>query len=409
MSHTATDFVERQSPLLIVGASARAAAQSARRAGFAPVCADLFADEDLRAIATVLPVRNYPQGLVEAARLAPDCPWIYTGALENHPNVIEAIARERPLWGNAAESIARIRDPFEVERTLNSAGLPAAESRALKESPLQDGRWMLKPIRSAGGHGIRIWDSSGQSPSLKDKGYYFQRRIEGESISALFVSTAGGTHLIGASQQLIGLEWLGARSFAYCGSLGPLEMSDHLAGIVRRIGAVLAESFVLRGLFGCDFVLEEHTNVPWLTEVNPRYTASVEIFEYALGISAMELHHRACLSFDERSGADRSLPEMRICSDAVRPGCVAKAILFADRDVEITGDFVECMGSAGSVPAMADVPRVGSRILSGHPVCTLLAAAGDEETCLEAVRSRVGIARSHLSRDFKIDRAVSSH
>ena len=44
----------------------------------------------------------------------------------------------------------------------------------------------------------------------------------------------------------------------------------------------------LRGLFGVDFVLRD--GIPWPVEVNPRYTASVEVLEFAAGIRALTLH-----------------------------------------------------------------------------------------------------------------------
>ncbi len=53
--------------LMILGASTRAAAQSAVRAGFQPVCADHFADEDLFEVAEVLPLSGYPHGLLASA------------------------------------------------------------------------------------------------------------------------------------------------------------------------------------------------------------------------------------------------------------------------------------------------------------------------------------------------------
>jgi len=89
-----------QSKLLILGASARAAAQSALRAGCRRVwAADLFADADLRACAEVVQVRDYPHGLEAAISQAPDGPWMYTGALENHPRLVDRLARLHPLLG----------------------------------------------------------------------------------------------------------------------------------------------------------------------------------------------------------------------------------------------------------------------------------------------------------------------
>ena len=53
MTHLPADDPHR---LLILGASTRAAAAIAVRAGFDPVCADRFGDEDLRRIAEVIAI-----------------------------------------------------------------------------------------------------------------------------------------------------------------------------------------------------------------------------------------------------------------------------------------------------------------------------------------------------------------
>src|SRR5687767_3221982 len=98
--------------LLFFGASARAAAFSALRAGLRPWCADLFADADLRrrCPATRLAGR-YPAAFAQLLRDAPPGPWMYTGGLENHPRLVGRMARLRPLWGNGEESLRRARDP----------------------------------------------------------------------------------------------------------------------------------------------------------------------------------------------------------------------------------------------------------------------------------------------------------
>src|SRR4029079_4231062 len=105
---------QMQPSLLILGASTRAAAQSAIRAEFRPICGDLFAALDLRACARVLDVPDYPRGLVAAAAAAPECPWIYTGGLENHPALVDRISETRPLWGNDGAALRRIRNPWSV-------------------------------------------------------------------------------------------------------------------------------------------------------------------------------------------------------------------------------------------------------------------------------------------------------
>src|SRR4051812_13322899 len=63
--------------ILIVGGSTRAAADSVRRAGWHPICADRFADIDLKNAAEVIPVRNYPESLPEDVAQVRADGWFY--------------------------------------------------------------------------------------------------------------------------------------------------------------------------------------------------------------------------------------------------------------------------------------------------------------------------------------------
>ena len=112
-------------PLVIIGASARAVAQSAARCGWSVHAADLFGDLDLAAAAretVAVGIRSdppastaYPWSLRDAAaRFPAGAAWCYTGALENHPDLIAAIAATRPLAGCPADAVRRLRDPRTV-------------------------------------------------------------------------------------------------------------------------------------------------------------------------------------------------------------------------------------------------------------------------------------------------------
>ena len=73
-----------RSRLSVVGASARAAAGSAQRAGWAVRTSDLFGDDDLRALAEYEPLDgSYPMAFEDFVGRGPEIPWLYTGALEN--------------------------------------------------------------------------------------------------------------------------------------------------------------------------------------------------------------------------------------------------------------------------------------------------------------------------------------
>jgi predicted ATP-grasp superfamily ATP-dependent carboligase len=359
--------------LIIVGASARAAAASALRAGFSPWCADLFADADLAAACPVcrLEPRHYPRGLIAALKDAPPGPWLYTGALENHPDLVARVAR--PLLGNPAETLRRVRDPLRLKQVLREHGLPCPE--VTLEQPDSRRRWLVKPRRGAGGLHIRAWQTAMTRVPPR---CYLQEWIDGPSYAAIFLGKQRQAELVGVTRQLVGEAWLHAGPFQYCGSIGPVGLSDAVRSGLSRLGRVLAAAFDLRGLFGADFIV--HDEQPWPVEVNPRYTASVEILERATG-RALVAEHAAVFGV-------AAAPKPPMAQSRVH----GKAVLFATRDMiwprHGPWDAALVVGLGGLSAPFADIPHAGASILRGQPICTLLAAAESEEGCVAALRRR---------------------
>lgn len=362
-------------PLLIVGASARAAAWSAVRAGLTPTAADRFADRDLASIACCVRVGpgDYPAGLVAAAETLPRGPWVYTGGIENHPGVVARLARRRPLWGLGPRELTVARDPFELARALRESGRPALGVRRGPEGLPRDGSWLRKPRASTGGYGIvPVGDLTGDGPTTR---CYYQERADGLSLSALFVADrAGGSVLAGVSRQLIGRP---GAPFAYRGSIGPWPVPGDVIERIAAVGRALAAGLRLVGLFGVDLVLSDD-GIPWPVEVNPRYTASVEVIELAT--------HRPL------AGAHRDACEGRPCDPAAatdpHPGrFVAKAYVFADRD-GVFRQTPDCLGDPAHpfrVPRLADVPAPGTPVGKGEPVLTVFAEGDDPAATLRAL------------------------
>src|SRR5882672_6712717 len=106
----------RVQKLAIVGASARAAAFSALRSGYQVVAADLFADADLQRACPVTRIADYPAGLITWLEKVECDAWLYTGALENHPQFVDRMAAIRPLLGNAGEPLRDVRNPAVLGR-----------------------------------------------------------------------------------------------------------------------------------------------------------------------------------------------------------------------------------------------------------------------------------------------------
>jgi len=435
----ADSVVSLPSPLLILGASVRAAACSAERAGFQPLACDLFADADLSARCPTLRAVGYPHGLAAGAACLPSAPWMYTGGLENHPDVVDQIAATRELLGNAGPVLRAVRDPFQLAAAFSRAGLafppvlPAyaaapdsspslRRSSSLRPHPAEarPGRGLLKRRTSSGGTGVRRWEGCLPSQATPDD-WYLQQWVAGRPCSAVYVAAAGTATLLGISAQLIAVPWCGGQGFRYCGSLGPLRLSPATVARFRRIGDCLAASFALRGLFGVDAILTPRE--VWPVDVNPRYTASIEVLERALGVLAVQRHVAACrqeagghelrgASGIEQPSAERSLDAKSLAAER-HIGWCGKVILYAPRPEEargaathqedaLDGPAVEIATDAagellaaatGLWPDVADVPSAGTRIEPGHPICTLFAAAPTQREVL----ARLQAAAAHWS------------
>jgi predicted ATP-grasp superfamily ATP-dependent carboligase len=359
--------------LVVTGASARAACFSAARAGFTPYWIDLFGDSDLRAAfpGEALAAVDYPAGITAALARAPAAPVLYTGALENQPGTLRQIAAARPLLGNDAETCAAVRNPARLAAALAAHGLhyPPVQLRGAASA----GRWLVKPLRSGGGLGI----ARAVAGAMPARGHYLQEYIDGEPCAAVYVAAAERADLLGVTRQWVGDPDLHAPPFSYCGSVGPLAPAPPQAAQWRAIGECLAREFGLRGLFGVDAVVAGDRVI--VVEVNPRYTASVEVLEAALGVQAVRLH--AGVFGCAPGGA--AAPAARV--DAP---CAGKAILFAPRDLAFRSGALDAWSPRIGEPQVefADIPAPGTPVRSGAPILSVLCRAASTALCDAALR-----------------------
>lgn len=369
------------SPLLIIGASARSAAFSALRAGLEPWCADLFADADLAGRCSVIrvPGDQYPQAFREILEREPLAPWMYTGAMENHRLLVSQLARTRPLWGNDEEALNPCRLPELWTQYLQDAGIPCPRIRFTTED-IDFRPWLVKPVKSAGGVGIRFWKGE-PLRQLADRPAYLQEYVEGEPCAAIYLGQQRQARLLGVTRQLVGESWLHSGRFRYCGSIGPLLLDGPLRRHFEKLGQALAAGCGIRGLFGVDCVLEH--GVPWPVEINPRYTSSVEVLEYATGLPALAMHRSVFdpgWEIEEPGLRARIRPAWEMTPENWQGPFVGKAILFAPRDLVFPakGPWLAALGirDPWKMPPFADIPAAGTEIRKGHPILTILVQAG---------------------------------
>ena len=364
----------------LIGASTRAAAFSAWRAGWRARACDLFGDTDLRHRAVFEPLTGpYPRAFVDFVQAGPRAPCIYVGGLENHPELIDRLAAYGPVWGNSGEVLRRVRDPFTLGPALSEGGFNYPESvRTRPRDHLES--WLAKPLRGAGGDRIRRAsevDASTPAPL----GRYYQRFVPGASYSAVYVGSVAGARRFGVTRQLVGVPWLHGSPFGWCGNIGPTELETGDVNLLDRLGHYLVERFGLRGLFGIDFLIsdEDRPRSLHVVEVNPRYPASVEILELATRQSALRLHAAA---FEDTTNLAR-ISHQTPCADVI-----GKAVLFAPRTLVVTENLLsEAARAPFELPAAADLPVPGTEIAPGRPVLTVFARGDTEAACMEALKS----------------------
>jgi predicted ATP-grasp superfamily ATP-dependent carboligase len=160
--------------------------------------------------------------------------------------------------------------------------------------------------------------------------------------------------------------------------VGPILLGAAEVAKLKALGVALASGFGLVGLFNVDFVLNDDGLRP--VEVNPRYSASVEVLERGLEIKAVDLHMGAC-----GSGTVKWLARNN-------PDCFGKAVVYAERDCRVSQVLQMVAGEVNDPrawPAMADLPRTGEEIRAGQPVVTVFAAGNTAEQVEAELRQRV--------------------
>ena len=374
--------------VLIAGISARALAESAARAGYRVLAVDGFGDLDVRRVAEVRLARDArgrasPGAAVRAARGARAEGVVYVASFENHPRAVRALAAGRALWGNPPEVLERVRDPLLVAATLARHGLATPAVRAAAPRSGGGGRgggggrsWLAKPRASGGGSGVVAWRPGRRPP----RDSYFQERIAGIPGSILFAADGHHAVPLGLSRLLAGERAFGAAGFRYSGSIlvgrGDAVFADdeRLCARAIALAEVITRAFGLVGVNGIDFIARRGT--PYPIEVNPRYTAAMELIERAYGLSMFDIHARACAgglpAFD--LGAVRHAPS---------PRAIGKAILYARADIIFrdTRPWLED-------DSVRDISAPGQRCRRGQPTCTIFAGGRDAVECRAALGRR---------------------
>jgi predicted ATP-grasp superfamily ATP-dependent carboligase len=359
---------DHRSAILIAALSGRALAELARKAGYRPLVADLFGDEDTRLYAHGLRVvrgdlTEGPEAgdlIAALADLAEQCDpppiGIVCGAgFERQPSVLDELGRRWRLFGCSAAVVKRVKAPGAFARLCAELDLPHPAIRF--DPPADSHHWLAKSVGGSGG-----WHIAAADVRTAAEGVYFQRRVRGEPISALVACTGEAASLIGWSAQWTSL--LPEARYRWAGAVQPAPIDQNLQAHIAERARELAVAAGLVGIASVDLLVED-TN--WhVLEINPRPGGTLDIFDDGCGW-LFEMHVQAC------------------CGRLIEPphyrGAQACAIAFVEHDIDR-------MPEIRWPDWCADLQGAGTRVEAGAPVCTIRAAADDADTARCMVEDR---------------------
>lgn len=353
--------------LVVAGLSARALAELAHDEGFVPIALDLFGDRDTLAVsdwrrigregALAIDRGVLVDVLALIARERNPIGWIAGSGFEAHPGLLADAARCLDLIGNPPALADSLRRPEWFYPQLTRLGIPHAETQALP--PVDRDGWLLKNARACGGWHVR---DAALACATDQEGGYFQRRIDGQPMSVLFIADGRRFVRVGVARQRVGA--LAGRQWVFKGAVAAGEPGRALTDMLDGMIGVLVSALGLRGLNGIDFILND--DGPHVIELNPRPTASVSLFRDALAGGLLRAHvaaSRGCLP---------------VACEPVRNPLPARGfeVVFSRRGFRMAAALADWVVGCGWC---ADLPATGATFDRNDPVCTVFAQAGSSQ------------------------------
>ena len=169
--------------------------------------------------------------------------------------------------------------------------------------------------------------------------------------------------------------------------MGPVKPCSSELKDLQTIGEIISSNYRPRGLLGMDYILNDSKVYP--LEINPRYTASMEVLELALGQNFITKHMQA---FGFKTICENPAPS--------ETTVIGKAIYYAPHDVLIPKEapWLSIESNPQLFSPFADIPKPGSAIHRGSPVITIFAKADS----LTEVKAQLKTRTSQLDLLFHV-------
>lgn len=359
--------------VLIAAQSGRALAVAARRAGYVPLVADFFADQDTGAAAPAAVAvpgglrHGFAAGALRAALAAlaarapsPPVGLVLGSGFEDRPRLIAGLAERFRLLGSSAEAVRAAKDPDRLGILCGELAIPHPEIR--RDVPAS-GRWLVKRTGGSGGTHVH------RAPTGPvGRGHYAAAFVDGTAMSLGFVAHRDGIAPIAFARQFAAPTRRSPWRFG--GVAGPVRLDDAVAAEIEAAVAGLSIRLGLRGLASADLIV---SGTRWcLLEINPRPGASLDVLDCG-DVPLFSAHLQACTD---------QVPDLRKLSGPVR----GAAPVYARRPIAAV--------RKASWPAWVfDRPTAGVFVGRGEPIATVTAVGATAEAVAALLEARADEVR----------------
>ena len=338
--------------LFLLSASARAYTQAAMRRQRPVVAIDGFLDADLdadEAIRANLEDGQFSAEILEIVcrRSRPDDLLTYGSGFESNPDLLGHLQSCVRVLGNSPGTIRLCADPMQLSSRLKELGISGPETKT--QQPDNPEGWLVKQKGRAGGCHVQ---PASRSQGTSDS-FYWQRQCTGNPYSALFLAGGGVAHVIGVSQLLPSGRT--DAPYAWSGAIGSIQVLPEVFEQVQWAVQVLAGDLDLLGLCGIDFIVDPKNEVQ-LVDLNPRLVATCELYADCFTSDYMSAHIDTCLT----GNPDGHLISASEQGEGVR----GMQVVYAPRPIAGMANWKWPDGAA-------DLPKAGTSIDAGQPLCTV--------------------------------------
>ncbi len=405
-----------------IGFSCRSLLEAQTKAGLRVVAVDNFGDQDATDLADAIlihpgwliskgaPARNadrsgaaqsivhWLKSLSIQENTCGYIPVFLAGGTETWLTLLDQLHHHFAVIGPTRSQIGALRD-LEFWKFIahnSEIGFPETFRTAHEAIRFSVGDWLRKPLSGSGGVHIRRCElgqphapkfAGSDHPGAESRGgaedqdIFFQRVISGRSLGVSWTLgkrfPSGHSQILGATESLTSQDWFGPTEFIYRGSLGPLPLTSSQKCQLQSLGDDVFTQTGLEGWLQADFIEDDQRQL-WLLELNPRWTAGMEVLWLTDSTPFDDLFLASVNTSEKmpvRDGWKRSN------SKAETTRYAGKAIVYAKRDFLLTQPRLQFIHSLPR-ESFADLPSsrlLGQTIAAGSPLLTVRAVLAVED------------------------------